>query len=111
MEGKVGEGMTDKERINCRGKGRGSYYSGRVTSVSKSKGRDGRGRVGGVKYSGLVTSEERREGEGVAAGMIGKVRYNCRVSSTKNYIARDKMFENRGPIKTFSYNPLILKLI
>ena len=48
--------MTDKiiavERVG------GSYYSGRVTGLSESRGRDGRGWVGGVKYSGLVTSEE-----------------------------------------------------
>ena len=68
----------------------------------------------GVKYSDLVTSEERREGEvgeGVAAGMVGEIKYNGRVSSTRNYIAHDNMFGNRRPIKTLSYNPFILKFI
>ena len=43
--------------------------------------------------------------------MVGELRYNGRVSSTKNCIALDNMFGNRGSIKTLSYNPLILKFI
>ena len=56
-------------------------------------------------------SDERRKGE--VAGMVEevKIKYNDRVSSTKKYIAHDNMFENRGPIKTLFYNPLILKFI